>query len=494
MSRVRSILLLGTGLVCFAAVAVGDEPTAREKAEVRRIKSEIDKAGRFFNDDKLDASVRAVESAQKRCEKLLKDADEDLIKLLRPEYARLKKAHEVLQAKGKTLPKLVALAVSKIENAESVSFVKAVAPILNAKCGRCHVSRASGRFSMANFDTLIRGPREGVVIMPGKADDSRLIEVIVEGDMPRGGLRVSEEELATLKQWITEGAKFDGEDRSQGLAELAGDDAPRERTRLEVTKSTGNETVSFSLDVAPSLVASCSGCHVNARRVRGGLNMDNFQALLRGGDSGPMIQPGKGEESLLIKKLRGTGGGQRMPVNRPALKDEVIDKISQWIDEGATFDGESPRTDIRTLAARAKASAASHEELTADRERKAMADWKMVMSDIPANQVKSENMLIVGQAESEALREFAELAETLIPKIKSQLKASKKSPSSKARSRCSSLNGATTTANLERWWNKEIFRRRGMDIGNLTRWMPTLPCTHQSRWIVNRWVRNSRDN
>ena len=99
-------------------------------------------------------------------------------------------------------------------------------------------------------------------------------------------------------------------------------------------KATGKETVSFAGDVAPLLVESCKGCHINAMRASGGLSMDTFAQLLRGGDSGDIIIPGKGEESLLVKKLRGTMG-LRMLLGRPAFSEESI-KLILRIDEGAT--------------------------------------------------------------------------------------------------------------------------------------------------------------
>ena len=40
-----------------------------------------------------------------------------------------------------------------------------------------------------------------------------------------------------------------------------------------VAAPTGKETVKFSTDIAPLLVESCNGCHINGRRPSGGLNM-----------------------------------------------------------------------------------------------------------------------------------------------------------------------------------------------------------------------------
>ena len=87
-----------------------------------------------------------------------------------------------------------------------------MAPILVSRCGRCHVSDSKGGFSLATFAALMKGPPEGVVIFAGDTVGSRLIETIETGDMPRGGGKVTPQELQTLKAWILSGAKFDGSD------------------------------------------------------------------------------------------------------------------------------------------------------------------------------------------------------------------------------------------------------------------------------------------
>ena len=60
-------------------------------------------------------------------------------------------------------------------------------------------------------------------------------------------------------------------------------------------------------DVAPLLVENCNGCHIDAMQTRGGLRMDTFAQILRGGDSGEIVLPGRSADSLLIKKLKGDG-------------------------------------------------------------------------------------------------------------------------------------------------------------------------------------------
>ena len=134
-------------------------------------------------------------------------------------------------------------------------------------------------FSMANFETLMKGTPDGTVIFPKDADGSRLIEVIESGDMPRGGLKMEPEELALLKKWITEGAIYDAEDRQASLSSLAPEVKTAELPRLEVMEATGKETVSFANDLAPVFVKHCVGCHGLGRRPSGRLDLNTFQGL-----------------------------------------------------------------------------------------------------------------------------------------------------------------------------------------------------------------------
>jgi IPT/TIG domain len=92
--------------------------------------------------------------------------------------------------------------------------------------------------------------------------------------------------------------------------------------------------VSFANDVLPVFVArGCTGCH-------GGTNnlfVDTYQHLMLGTSvHGPVVMPGDGEGSVIIKKLRGTAGfGVRMPQGGPYLPDPTIAVISLWITQGA---------------------------------------------------------------------------------------------------------------------------------------------------------------
>jgi len=93
-------------------------------------------------------------------------------------------------------------------------------------------------------------------------------------------------------------------------------------------------SVSFANDVFPIFQSKgCTGCH-------GGTNnlfVDTYQHLMLGTSAhGPVVTPGNGEGSTIIKKLRGTATfGVRMPQGGPYLPDATIAKISLWITQGA---------------------------------------------------------------------------------------------------------------------------------------------------------------
>jgi hypothetical protein len=159
------------------------------------------------------------------------------------------------------------------------------------------------------------------------------------------------------------------------------------------------------------LVNHCSGCHIDAMQTRGGLRMDTFAQLLRGGDSGPIIVPGKGEESLLVKKLRGAVG-ERMPAgDRPALSPESIALISTWIDEGATLDGSSENQPLRVMSQLAWAAAALPEELTARRAELAAQNLKLVVTRGDVQTRTTEHFLVTGPVAQATLELVADQAE-----------------------------------------------------------------------------------
>lgn len=97
---------------------------------------------------------------------------------------------------------------------------------------------------------------------------------------------------------------------------------------------TVSATVSFANDITPLFNAKgCAGCHGG----NGGLNVLPYSSLMSGSSiHGPVVTPGDGEGSTIVKKLRGTAGfGARMPQGGPFLSETEIQKFVTWINEGA---------------------------------------------------------------------------------------------------------------------------------------------------------------
>lgn len=86
--------------------------------------------------------------------------------------------------------------------------------------------------------------------------------------------------------------------------------------------------------VLPLLQARCFQCHQDAADHRGGLLLTSRKAMLRGGDSGPAIVPGKPEESLLVEAIRYESF--EMPP-RSRMPQAEIDILVRWISEGAPW-------------------------------------------------------------------------------------------------------------------------------------------------------------
>ena len=92
------------------------------------------------------------------------------------------------------------------------------------------------------------------------------------------------------------------------------------------------EIVSYQMDVQPLFDSSCTNCHGN----KGKLSLTSYKNTMKGGESGPIVIPNNGAESLLVKKLNGTASGQRMPPEPKNPWDETkVSLVLKWIDQGA---------------------------------------------------------------------------------------------------------------------------------------------------------------
>ena len=92
----------------------------------------------------------------------------------------------------------------------------------------------------------------------------------------------------------------------------------------------------FKSDVRAALKQHCVKCH-GGDKTRGDLDLTTRAGLLKGGDEGVAVVPGKAKESLLVKLIKHTEKPY-MPAKKPKLPSPLIEKIVQWIDFGAPYD------------------------------------------------------------------------------------------------------------------------------------------------------------
>ena len=108
------------------------------------------------------------------------------------------------------------------------------------------------------------------------------------------------------------------------------------------------------------LAAHCQECH-GPEKHKGGLRLDGRGAMLKGGETGAVVVPGKPNESPLIEAIRYEGDVQMPPKGK--LKDEEIAALTNWVKRGAPWPEARPGLSTRTApkpAATKSISEATH--------------------------------------------------------------------------------------------------------------------------------------
>jgi len=90
---------------------------------------------------------------------------------------------------------------------------------------------------------------------------------------------------------------------------------------------------SYSAQVEPILKSKCLTCHSAAAKM-GGLVLETYDSLLKGGVHGPAITPSRSSESRLLLMLEGKIQ-PRMPFGADPLPAADIATLKAWIDAGA---------------------------------------------------------------------------------------------------------------------------------------------------------------
>ncbi len=410
----------GAFLACFLLVSqLPAAITAQQRDQAKAIQAKLASAARLIRTKLPEAEKLALEAQAAYAQLAASGQGADFDRALRPITSRLNILRRSLKRRGVELPD-----VPKPDDkpaAGAVSFTKQIAPILTARCRNCHINSMRGKFSMQTFANLMNGVDGAAVVTPRRGKDSRIIEVLRDGDMPKGGNRLPREQVALISAWIDQGARFDGDSPTAAIA-AAAPAGTQKGPRLQVVKATGKEGSKFSRDIAPILVARCINCH-GGQRPAERLSMTTFEAMLRGSRNNVIITPGKPAESLIIQKLKGTADGAQMPQRQPPLSTEEIAKFEKWIAEGAKFDGPDPGMQTSMVARIYAVTQMSHEELAAERVEMANNNWRLANPDDAPAKVETKSFLLMGNVGEDELNLVGKVAEEQQARIRAMLKA-----------------------------------------------------------------------
>src|SRR4051812_26013413 len=117
-----------------------------------------------------------------------------------------------------------------------------------------------------------------------------------------------------------------------GVIALRADELPTDHAQR---MSRGLER--FQKEVKGILVENCVACH-GGEKTKGELNMVTREGLLKGGADGVVVVPFKPTESRLLRLVRHEED-PHMPDKKPMLDGDKIRALSDWIENGAPYEG-----------------------------------------------------------------------------------------------------------------------------------------------------------
>jgi Planctomycete cytochrome C len=89
----------------------------------------------------------------------------------------------------------------------SVSFQRDVLPIFTEICVKCHGGEKTQKsLVLKSYDDLMQGSEDGPVVEPGDPANSLLVQMIVQGKMPKNGPKLLPRQIQIITDWVQAGA------------------------------------------------------------------------------------------------------------------------------------------------------------------------------------------------------------------------------------------------------------------------------------------------
>ncbi|MDB5341238.1 MAG: putative rane protein [Planctomycetaceae bacterium] len=201
------------------------------------------------------------------------------------------------------------------------SFQTDIQPLFKAKCWRCHGETVrKAELTLHTTDGILKGSESGAIIVAGKSAESRLFEVLHEGEMPPDKKDpLTPEQIELVRKWIDAGASF-GTDPAAAKSGLT------------------------QHDVLPILLLRCTACH-GRQKQEAGLDLRTRAGILKGGKSGPAMVLGQPDQSLMLKRIHAEEMPPRARLTEVSVKPMEaveIEKLTGWIARGAPEIADEP--------------------------------------------------------------------------------------------------------------------------------------------------------
>ena len=99
---------------------------------------------------------------------------------------------------------------AKISPEEEKFFETQIRPLLTKNCFACHTNLSSGGLRLDSREAMLKGGKDGAVVVPGHPESSMLVSALHYGpklQMPPVA-QLKTEEIASVERWIQDGAKW----------------------------------------------------------------------------------------------------------------------------------------------------------------------------------------------------------------------------------------------------------------------------------------------
>ncbi len=103
---------------------------------------------------------------------------------------------------------------------------------------------------------------------------------------------------------------------------------------LAVVELKRKDPVSYDKDVEPLFYKKCTVCH-SGKELKGKLDLGNYEGLVKGGQRGSAVIPGKGNDSLIYKLMHREMKPFMPPKGEDPITPEELALVKLWIDQGA---------------------------------------------------------------------------------------------------------------------------------------------------------------